>query len=519
MRQLSRHDAGFLYADTVHANANVTFVQIYDPSTAPGGAVRFKSILAHLQARLHLSPIFRSKLLRVPFELDEPYWVEDEFFDLEYHVRHIALPKPGDWRQFCIQASRIHARALDLNRPLWEIYVIEGLDSITDLPPGSFALLTKIHHAAIDVASRNEFIELLHDTHRRPAKAEPPEPWFPERAPGPLALLSRAALHHAVSPLKWMAPLTRRLPQALTFARDVLHPEHHLTATRFHAVVSPHRVFDTRRFGVEEFESIRALVPGATVDDAVLTICAGGVRHYLERHAELPASDLSAEVPAGDGQEGSRRIGLGTTLADPVERLAWIQQQTARFATQTPAQAAAQTRTLPPPCCSITQLGSPEVPVYLHGARMTYFSALLPIRDGLGLVFAVSRYDERIVVSPTACRELMPDPEAFTQGVRDCFQDLLARARGEPAIAATPEARAAAAQSAKAAKSAKATKSTQGAKKPARKTAKADAPVRPAGSGASASGTRSRAGRTARTSATPPPAETGAPPRSTTPPG
>ena len=170
MRQLSGHDASFLYADTIHANSNVTFVQIYDQSTAPGGKVRFKTILAHIQSRLHRSPIFRSKLLRVPFEFDDPYWVEDEYFDLEYHVRHIALPKPGDWRQFCIQASRIHARALDLHRPLWEIYVIEGLDSITDLPAGSFALLTKIHHAAIDIESRNEFIEVLHDTTRDAAE-------------------------------------------------------------------------------------------------------------------------------------------------------------------------------------------------------------------------------------------------------------------------------------------------------------------------------------------------------------
>ena len=112
MRQLTRHDASFLYADTVHANANVTFVQIYDQSTAPGGLVRFKTILAHIHSRLHRTPIFRSRLLRVPLELDYPYWVEDEHFDLEYHVRHIALPKPGDWRQFCIQASRIHSRAL-----------------------------------------------------------------------------------------------------------------------------------------------------------------------------------------------------------------------------------------------------------------------------------------------------------------------------------------------------------------------------------------------------------------------
>jgi len=297
MRQLSDHDASFLYADTVHANSNVTFVQIYDQGTAPGGQVRFKTILAHIQSRLHRSPIFRSKLLRVPLELDEPYWVEDETFDLEYHVRHIALPHPGDWRQFCIQASRIHARALDLQRPLWEIYVIEGLDSITDLPAGSFALLTKIHHAAIDVESRNEFIEVLHDTTRRPPKQVPAEPWFPERAPGAASLLCRAGVHLAFSPVRLLKPLRRATPAALAFARDVLHPEHAPTATRFNAVVSAHRVFDTRRFLCEEFERIRGLVAGATVNDAVVAVCAGGLRRYLGAHAELPQADLPAVVP------------------------------------------------------------------------------------------------------------------------------------------------------------------------------------------------------------------------------
>lgn len=428
MRQLSEHDASFLYAETVHANANVTFVQIYDQSTAPGGKVRFKSILAHIESRLHRSPIFRSKLLRVPLELDEPYWVEDEFFDLEYHVRHIALPKPGDWRQFCIQASRIHARALDLNRPLWEIYAIEGLDSITDLPPGSFALLTKVHHAAIDVESRNEFIEVLHDTTRRPRKPEPPEPWFPERAPGPVSLLCRAAVHLAVAPKRLTRPLQRAAPAAMAFARDVLRPDHHPMATRFNAVVSPHRVFDTRRFQRAEFERIRGLVAGATINDAVLAVCAGGLRRYLDAHAELPQADLTAVVPlcmAGDpaSTSAARRISFGTHLADPAERLAWIHAQTS--ATQPPP---ATERHAPLPCCTITHVPGPGVPVYLHGARMTYFSAILPIADGMGLVFAVTGYDDRIVVSPTSCRELMPDPQRFTQCVRDSFQECLALA-------------------------------------------------------------------------------------------
>jgi diacylglycerol O-acyltransferase / wax synthase len=475
MRQLSGHEASFLYADTVHANSNVTFVQIYDQSTVPGGTLRFKTILAHIQGRLHRSPIFRSKLMRVPLELDEPYWAEDEYFDLEYHVRHIALPKPGDWRQFCIQASRIHARALDLNRPLWEIYVIEGLDSIAELPPGSFALLTKIHHAAIDVESRNEFIEVLHDTTRKPRKPEPPEPWFPERAPGATSLLCRAGLHLMVAPHKLMRPLARAAPTAMAFARDLLHAERHLTATRFNAVVSAHRVFDTRRFLRDEFEAIRALSADATVNDAVLAVCAGGLRRYLAGHAELPKADLAAIVPLGIGAEraaepASRRIELGTNIADPLERLAWIHAQTSA------AQPAATPRGLPLPSCTITHVPGPSAPVYLHGARMTYFSAILPIADGMGLVFAVTDYDGRIVVSPTSCRELMPDPQVFTQCVRDSFQEYLALARSKPAARA-----------------------------------------RSVRARASAADRRGPSARTARSAATPPPAATGGRRRSTAP--
>jgi WS/DGAT/MGAT family acyltransferase len=466
MRQLTGHEASFLYADTVQANANVTFVQIYDQSTAPGGRVRFKSILAHIESRLHRSPVFRSKLLRVPLELDHPYWIDDENFDLEYHVRHIALPAPGDWRQFCIQASRIHARALDLNRPLWEIYVIEGLDAFADLPAGSFALLTKIHHAAVDVESRHEIVEVLHDTTRRPAPATPPEPWFPERAPSLATLMGASALHTLLSPLKLMAPLLRLAPTALTFAQDLLRTEAQ-AATRFNAVVSPHRVFETRRFALDDFERIAGLVEGATVDDAVLAVCAGGLRRYLQGHAELPQADLAAVVPAADTPAASLRIRLGTGVADPVQRLALIHAQTCASAAL--ARADAERRLidlgesapaaalafagrhfhhasrmpgsgLPLATCTVTRVPGPPEPCHLIGARMSYFSALLPIADGMGLVLAVTRHDGQLIVSPTSCRELMPDPQAFAQALRDSFQETLALADPAP----RPSARSAA---------------------------------------------------------------------------
>jgi len=490
MQQLKPHDASFLYSDTTHSNSNVSLLHIYDQSTAPGGVVRFKSILAHIANRLDRAPLFRRRLQRVPLELDHPYWVEDENFDLEYHVRHIALPKPGDWRQFCIQASRIHARALDLNRPLWEIYVIEGLDSFLDLPEGSFALLVKTHRAAMDVQQAGELTRLLHDDTATPPVAPPAPPWFPDSAPGRLAMAVRGAFNTASSPLRLAAPLARAaaqvVPAVLSLAGERLLRPDTSPVTRFNAVVSPHRVFDTRRFLVSECDEIRQLVRGASLVDVMLAVCGGALRSYLDAQTELPEASLSAIAP--HSLEGNApddlawlHVPLGTDLADPVQRLAAVHRH--RQASQKSAdkvtravgakalaelgeQASAGTLSLsrkligraavslgrhsPLANCTITHVPGPAVPQFLCGARMTYDSAILPIADGMGLVFALTVYDGRVVLSPTSCRELMPDPEVFAQAVRDSFQDYLALARRPAAPAkrskAAPRAAAASAK-------------------------------------------------------------------------
>lgn len=157
MKQLTGPDAMFLHNELEGFPMLIGGVSIYDQATSPNGIVRFKDILAMFESRLDRSPIFRRKLAQVPLNLDQPYWVDDANFDLEFHVRHIALPKPGDWRQLCIQVARLHARPLDKGRPLWEAYVIEGLDKVEGVPPGSFALYLKVHHAAIDGASGIKF--------------------------------------------------------------------------------------------------------------------------------------------------------------------------------------------------------------------------------------------------------------------------------------------------------------------------------------------------------------------------
>jgi len=468
MRLLNRNDALFLASESAHANSNVSLIQIYDPSTAAGGKMRFKSILALIESRLHRSPIFRQKLRRVPLGLDDPYWIEDENFDLEYHVRNIALPRPGDWRQFCIQASRIHARPLDLARPLWEIYVIEGLDSLLDLPKDSFALLTKLHHAAIDPERGTEIITLLHDTTPGARRAEPPVPWFPESPPGDLELVYRGVLHTATSPLRLARPVVdavaRVVPAARSLASELLPQRNAVPVTRFNAVVSPYRVFETRRFLLEDFRAIRRLVRGATINDTVIAVCAGALRRYLEANEELPDGDLTTMTPVyvRDDKAGGKpvvewlHVTLGMDVADPVARLAHIHRQTAAsplvrraigareltdLGTHAPAATLALTgkmlgrallgagRRSPLANCAITNVPGPKVPLYLDGARMTYFSAIMPVNDGLGLAFAVTSYDGRIIVSPTSCREQMPDPEVFAQCVRDCFQEYVALAK------------------------------------------------------------------------------------------
>ena len=125
-----------LRAERPETPIQIQMVLIYDPATAPGGKVTFKGILEEVEARLHLAPSFRRRLTELPGGLHMPYWVDDPDFDLEYHVRHIALPQPGDWRQLCIQIARIHARQIDLRRPPWEMTVIEGLNAVPGVPNG-----------------------------------------------------------------------------------------------------------------------------------------------------------------------------------------------------------------------------------------------------------------------------------------------------------------------------------------------------------------------------------------------
>ncbi len=175
MRQLTSLDAQFIAIEDGRTHGHVSGLGIYDPSTAPGGELTLAGISAMIEERLHLLPPFKWRLTQVPLDLDYPYWIEDPDFDLEFHVRELALPAPGDDRMLAEQVARLVSRPLDRARPLWELYLIHGLQG------GRAGVLTKFHHAAIDGASGAEIFGILLDfapegREIAPAPAAPPAP-------------------------------------------------------------------------------------------------------------------------------------------------------------------------------------------------------------------------------------------------------------------------------------------------------------------------------------------------------
>jgi WS/DGAT/MGAT family acyltransferase len=203
MQQTSGLDATFLFTETQNAPMHIGSVGIFDPSTAPEGIVRFKRIIQTVEERAHLAPYLRQRIVEVPFNADFPYWVRDESFDPEFHIRHIALPKPGDWRQLCIQVARLHARALDRSRPLWELYIIEGLDNVEGIPEGCFAMVTKLHHAAIDGVTSQQVATALCDATPEIREVEGADSWKADTPPTPFELLMMATEHNATRPLRY----------------------------------------------------------------------------------------------------------------------------------------------------------------------------------------------------------------------------------------------------------------------------------------------------------------------------
>jgi diacylglycerol O-acyltransferase len=464
MQQLSGLDASFLYFETPTSPTHIGSLAIYDQSTAPGGRVSFKGILSNVERRLHLARSFRQRLVHSPFDLDHPYWIEDPEFDIEFHIRHIALPHPGDWRQLCIQVARIHARPLDLSKPLWEMYVIGGLDNVEGAPSDSFAVLTKIHHAAIDGVSGAELMAAIHDIEPDAVPAPPDKPWIADRMPSTMELALRMTANNVRSPFRFASTLRRTAPGIAALFRsrpeDEIENSGPVPRTRFNSAVSAHRIFEGRAFSLSDIRDIRKHVPGATVNDVILAICSGAMRKYLEFHQELPEDTLVAMAPISVRTESERgtagnvismmSVTLHSDEPDPLERLRLI-QRTTEASKATSAAVGARTMTdisqfMPGMLAGlaarmytrlglanrirpflntvITNVPGPQMPLYFTGARMVSLFGMGPVIDGMGLIHPVFSQSGMISISVTACRDQMPDPEFYAECLVSSFEAL-----------------------------------------------------------------------------------------------
>ena len=484
MRQLQGMDASFVALETRNSPMHIGNILIYNPATAPGGFVRFKDILAFYASRLQLSKTVRQRLVRVPFDLDYPYWIEDPDFDLEYHVRHLALPKPGDWRQLCIQAARIFARPLDLTRPPWEFTVIEGLDKIAGVAPGSFAVITKVHHSAIDGVSGIDLLEALHTTDPHAPPPNEPDTWAPEEMPNAATLLARSWFSAITSPAKQLDVAARSMPGLARAIKGFVDKDFDLSGemiaprTRFNVTISPARVIDGRSFPLAEIKNIRKLDLGAKVNDVFLAIIGGAMRRYLLAKNDLPEKTLTAMAPIsvrssteqGDmGNQVAAMIApLGTHIADPVERLQYCHDRTKNSKAMTEAIGARNmtemskvspalymalgaqlytrlglaNRMAPAVTTVVTNVPGPPVPIYSAGARLESMMGLVCLTDGMGLGHVVQSYVDEATITFTADRKLVPDPEFYAECIEDSFKEFrdAANSLSEHSAAVTPVA-------------------------------------------------------------------------------
>jgi WS/DGAT/MGAT family acyltransferase len=483
MKQLGILDSAFVNLEQTNTPQHVGGIGIYDPSTAPGGFVRFKDVIASFERRLSKLPLFRTRLVEVPGGLDRPYWVKDANFDVEFHLRHIALPEPGDWRQLCIQTARLHSRPLDMSRPLWEAYIIEGLDNIPNLPKGCFAVYTKMHHSLVDGAGGASFMAALHDLVPNPdssAEAEL-EPRLVDTTPSVGELLTKATINSVKNTVQLASGTVRNARglgrYALDIARKVVPaPDVSAPKTILNKPVGPHRVFDAAEFPLEGFKDIKNAV-GVTVNDVALGVISGALLRYLEAKGEAPQEgSLAATMPVNmrtrrgatdaNNQVGSIFASLHTDIQDPVARLQAIRQSTDNAKVSGEASplvdalmlagvfspaiakpiakfwARNELSRLVPMNIStcISNVPGPDFPLYCAGARMVDYYGLGVLTPGMGIFHLVFSYFGKITLSVLADRNIMPDPEFYHDCLVNAYEELYAAATklgpGEPKNAA-----------------------------------------------------------------------------------
>lgn len=449
MKHLSGMDAQFLHFETPEMPMHVGSLQLLDLPAGYAGDY-YEDVKAYMAGRMHLAEVFQRKLALMPFELANPVWVDDEDLDLDYHVRHVVLPRPGTHAQLERYAARLHSSLLDRSRPLWEIYVIEGLQS------GQVAVYNKMHHSTIDGQAGVAVVKALLGTTPVPAPVKPPRP-RPRTHQYQLGVAELAAAAVSNTVLQY-AKLFKALPTGIKALGSVLYPvseadgKRHFSLpggwrraprTPLNVAITNQRSFAGRSLPLHEVK-LMAKRSGASLNDVVLALCAGALKRYLAEYDCKPDRPLVAGVPVSlraagntdpNNQVSLMMVSLATDIDDPIERLHAIHASSnvgkkltghikAAIPTDFPSlgvpwlmsglaslygRSGLANRLPPLVNVAISNVPGPQVPLYFAGAKVAAYYPVSIATHGIALNITVQSYNGLLEVGLTACRRAMPD--------------------------------------------------------------------------------------------------------------
>jgi WS/DGAT/MGAT family acyltransferase len=476
--RLSYLDNSFLALESRTTHMHVAGLALFEAGSLldADGGVDIDRIRSFVASKLHLIPRYRQRLARVPVER-HPVWVDDEHFHLEYHIRHTSVPKPGSMDQLEALMARLVSQQLDRSKPLWEVYVIEGIEG------GRFALASKVHHCMIDGMAGVDLLAVLLNPVPT-ATIEPAEPYRPRPAPGGAEMVVRETARRAGKALAAVRSARRLAEDARAvvaegarYARAMSYSlgSGWLTPapkTPLNGRLSPNRRFAALDLPLDEVKEVKNAL-GGTVNDVVLATVAGGVRRFLHDARVFPVDDLHFRVMApvsvrAPGQRSTMGnqvamwlLNLPVDVADPRERLRRVHDETVKLKETDQALGAASLVRLSagapatlvslasrlaqgarPFNMTVTNIPGPQFPLYMLEARLLAQYPLVPLWHSHGVGIALFSYDGGMMWGFNADYDLMEDLDEFVAAVAEEFASLRDLARAEPAAPTASSTRA-----------------------------------------------------------------------------
>lgn len=451
--RLTAIDASFLTNESASSHMHVGAILIFE-----GPPPQYDDLLAHIRGRLSRVPRFRQRLIVPPFEAGRPLWADDVNFNLRYHLRHTALPSPGGEAQLRRLAGRVFSQQLDRHRPLWEMWLVQGLER------DRFAILTKTHHAMVDGISGVDIGTVLFDLEPVPQPIAVEDDWAPRPEPSTSTLIARAATDALNAPLKLAekALAAVRNPEgAARKAADALEGVGELAGALadpapdvpLNQPIGPHRRFVWARSELATFKRIKDTF-GGTVNDVVLAVMTGALRDWLhERGVRTEGLELRALVPVSIRTEDERG-NLGNRIAamrgplpvyveDPVRRLRVVSEQMEglkRSKQALGAEMIARFNDFAPPTLLaqasrinfstrlfnliVTNVPGPQIPLYVLGRELEEVFPVAFLPQNHALAVAIMSYNGRICFGLLADYDSIEDVERISTGINDSLAEL-----------------------------------------------------------------------------------------------